>query len=320
LRPRLERRLTAADLAEDLRREARAGLTASPKQMRSRWLWDERGSALYERIMDLPDYYLPAAERALLRRHADEIASVARPRTAVELGSGSSIKTPVLLDALPDLERYVAVDVNEGGLLAAGERLAARYPALEVVGIVGDFERDLPAADGPMLVFSLGSTLGGLDPEDRHRALSAVARTVDPDGALLLGLDLVKPVERILAAYDVEDGFTAGLIANVLPVLNRELEADFKPERFRSEAVWNPDLERMEMFVRAVEPQTVTLRAIDLTIEFAQDEKLRTEISTKFRRTGIDRELAAAGLGIAEWWEDDAADFALCLARLAKRA
>jgi L-histidine N-alpha-methyltransferase len=316
----LERRLATADLAEDLRREARAGLTASQKQMRSRWLWDERGSALYERIMDLPDYYLPAVERALLRGHADEIASLVRPRTAVELGSGSSVKTPVLLDALPDLERYVAVDVNDAGLVAAGERLAARYPALDVLGIFGDFERDLPAADGPILVFSLGSTLGGLDPEDRHRVFGAVARAIDPDGALLLGLDLVKPVERILAAYDVEDGFTAELIANSLRVLNRELEGDFKPERFRSEAVWNTELERMEMFVRALEPQTVTLRAIDLTIEFAQDEKLRTEISTKFRRDGIERELAAAGLAIAEWWEDDAADFALCLTRLAKRA
>jgi L-histidine Nalpha-methyltransferase len=317
---RLERRLAAADLAEDLRREARSGLTSRPKQLRTRWIWDERGSAFYDEIMGLPAYYLPAAERALLERHAGDVARLVRPRTAVELGSGSSVKTPLLLDALSDLERYVAVDVNEAGLVAAGERLAARYPALDVVGIVGDFERDLPEADGPVLVFSLGSTIGGLDPEDRHRVLRAAARAIDPGGALLLGLDLVKPVERILAAYDVEDAPTFGLIANVLRVLNRELGADFEPERFRSEAEWNPDLERMEMFVRALEPQTVRLSAIDLAIEFAEGERLRTEISTKFRREGVERELAAAGLRLASWWQDEPGDFALCLARVANGA
>jgi L-histidine N-alpha-methyltransferase len=314
---RLERRLTAADLAEDLRREARAGLTASPKRMRSRWLWDKRGSALYEQIMGLPDYYLPEAERALLKRHADEIRASVRPRSVVELGSGSSVKTPILLDSLPGLERYVAVDVSEENLAEAGERLAARYADLEVVGIVGDFERGLPIVDGPVLVVCLGSTFGGLDPEDRHTLLRAVAKSLRTGGALLLGIDLVKPVERILAAYDVEDGFTAELISNSLHVLNRELDGDFKPERFRSEADWNAQLERMEMFVRALEPQTVTLRAIDLRIEFAQDERLRTEISTKFRRDGVAEELAAAGLGSEAWWEYDAAEFALCLARVA---
>jgi L-histidine N-alpha-methyltransferase len=317
---RLERRLAPAEVAEGLRREARAGLTATPKWMRSRWLWDGRATALYGQIMELPAYYLPAAERALLRRHAGDVARMVRPRTVVELGSGSAVKTPILLDALPELERYVAVDVSDGDLEAAGRRLAERYPHLEIVAVVGDFERDLPAAPGPMLVFSLGSTFGGLEPEDRRRLLDAVAVAIDGDGALLLGLDLVKPVERILAAYDVEDGVTADLISNLLPVLNRELEADFDPARFRSEAVWNPQLERMEMFVRALEPQTVTLRALGLTVDFAEGERLRTEISTKFRREGVERELAPAGLRIAAWWEDDAGDFALCLARLADGA
>jgi L-histidine Nalpha-methyltransferase len=312
---RLERRLSADDLADDLRREARAGLTATPKRMRSRWLWDHRGSALYEQIMALPDYYLPAAERTLLERHAEDVASSVHPGVVVELGSGSSVKTPILLDALPGLERYMAVDVSEKNLAAAGERLAARYPEVDVVGIVGDFERDLPAVGGPVLVVCLGSTLGGLDPEDRHRLLVAVARALGTGGALLLGLDLVKPVERIVAAYNIEDGLTAALIANVLLVLNRELDADFDPDRFRSEAVWNPDLERMEMFVRALEAQTVTLSGIDLTVEFAAGERLRTEISTKFRRESIERELEAAGLRMADWWENEAREFALSLAR-----
>ncbi len=314
---RLERLLHPDDLAAQLRREAREGLTATPKRLRSRWIWDARGSALYERIMELPAYYLPRAERAILEARAGEIGALARPRTVIELGSGSSVKTRVLLDALPGLARFVAVDVSESALAEAGPRLAESYPGLEVVGVVGDFERHLPAPAGETLVVCLGSTIGALDPEDRAALLAAIAAVLVPDEALLLGLDLVKPVERILAAYNDPDGLSAELIANVLPILNRELAADFRPARFRSEAAWNAELERMEMVVRSLAPQTVTLPAIDLVVEFNEGEALRTEISTKFRREGIGRELAGAGLRLDAWWADDAGDFALCLARKA---
>ena len=314
---RLERLLHPDDLAAQLRREAREGLTATPKRLRSRWIWDARGSALYERIMELPAYYLPRAERAILEARAGEIGALARPRTVIELGSGSSVKTRVLLDALPGLGRFVAIDVSESALVEAGPRLAESYPGLEVVGVVGDFERHLPAPAGETLVVCLGSTIGALDPEDRAALLEAIAAVLGPDGALLLGLDLVKPVERILAAYNDPDGLSAELIANVLPILNRALAADFRPARFRSEAAWNAELERMEMVVRSLAPQTVTLPAIDLVVEFNEDEALRTEISTKFRRDGIGRELAGAGLRLDAWWTDDAGDFALCLARKA---
>jgi L-histidine Nalpha-methyltransferase len=312
---RLERLLDPADLAEELRREARERLTAIPKRMRSRWLWDARGAELYERIMALPHYYLSRAERAILERRAGEIAASVRPHTVVELGSGSSVKTTTLLDALPELARFVAIDVNENALAEAGQRLAARYPELEVVGIVGDFERHLPRRYEEALVVFLGSTIGALDPEDRAALLAAVASGLGSDGALLLGLDLVKPVERIVAAYADEEGLSAALIANLLPILNRELAADFRPERFRPEAAWNPELERMEMGVSSLTAQTVTLSALDLTVPFEKGEALRTEISTKFRREGVEEELAAAGLRLDEWWADDAGDFALCLAR-----
>jgi L-histidine N-alpha-methyltransferase len=135
----------ADDLAEELRREAREGLTAKPKRMRSRWLWDARGAAIYERITRLADYYLPRAERAILERRAGEIAALARPNTVIELGSGSSAKTTILLDALPELERFVAIDVSESALADARPRLTARYPHVEVVAVVGDFERHLAA-------------------------------------------------------------------------------------------------------------------------------------------------------------------------------
>jgi L-histidine N-alpha-methyltransferase len=205
--------------------------------------------------------------------------------------------------------------VSEAALGDAGLRLAGRYPGVEVVGVLGDFERHLPGPYGDMLVVCLGSTIGALDPGDRAVLLAAVASALGPGGALLLGLDLVKPAERIVAAYNDDEGLSAALIGNLLPVLNRELGADFRPERFRAEAVWNPELERMEMAVRSLVAQTVTLPAIDLAVEFAEGEALRTEISTKFRRAGAERELAPAGLRLDAWWTDDDGDFALCLAR-----
>jgi L-histidine N-alpha-methyltransferase len=240
---------------------------------------------------------------------------MAGPRTVVELGSGSSVKTTILLDALPRLERFVAVDVDESSLVEAGERLAERYPRLEVVGVLGDFERDLPGPFERTMLVCLGSTIGALDPEDRASLLAAAAGALGPDGRLLLGLDLVKPVERIVAAYNDFRGLSARLIANLLPILNRELGADFDPAAFRSEIAWNAELERMEMGVRSLVAQRVALPAIDLAVEFEEGETLRTEISTKFRRDGIELELVAAGLGVDAWWTDGPGDFALCLAQ-----
>jgi L-histidine N-alpha-methyltransferase len=314
---RLERLLGERDLAEALRREAREGLTATPKRMRSRWVWDARGSELFERITALPDYYLTRAERSALEAHAAEIAALARPETLVELGSGSSAKTAILLDVLPELRRFVALDVSETALAAAGPRLADAYPSLEIVGVVGDFERHLAAvpARGRTLVACLGSTIGALEPAERASLLAAAAALVAPDGALLLGIDLLKPVERIVAAYRDADGLSDALIANLLPILARELGAGLDPARVRSEAVWNAGLERMEMFVRALESQTVPVPALGITVCFARGETLRTEISTKFRRTAVELELAAAGLATAGWWNDAAGDGALCLAR-----
>jgi len=183
------------------------------------------------------------------------------------------------------------------------------------VGVLGDFERDLPGPFERTLLVCLGSTIGALDPGDRASLLASAGEVLGPDGRLLLGLDLVKPVEQIIAAYDDSQGLSAHLIANLLPILNRELGADFDPGAFRSEIAWNAELERMEMGVRSLVAQRVALPASDLTVEFEEGETLRTEISTKFRREGIERELAAAGLNVDAWWTDGAGDFALCLAQ-----
>jgi L-histidine N-alpha-methyltransferase len=314
---RLERRLGANELAEQLRREAREGLTASPKFMRSRWVWDARGAELYDRIMELPQYYLPQVERPLLAAHAGDVEALVHPVRAVELGPGSSVKTPLVLDPLAELERYVAIDVSEEALEAAGRRLAERYPELDILGIIGDFESGLPEPAERTLVVCLGSTVGNMGPRERATLFTNVARIVDEDGGLLLGLDLVKDPERIAGAYRDDLGYTDGLISNLLPILNRELGADFDVARFRPEAEWVPERSRMEMYVRALEPQTVRVRELDLTVEFAEGERLRTEISTKFTREAAEEELAAAGLRITAWWTDEAGEFALCLAQQA---
>ncbi len=312
---RLERRLGADELGEQLRREAREGLTAAPKFMRSRWVWDARGAELYDRIMELPQYYLPQVERPLLAAHAADVEALVHPRRAVELGPGSSVKTPLVLDALTGLEGYVAIDVSEGALEAAGRRLAERYAELDILGIVADFESGLPEPAGRTLVICLGSTVGNMGSGERATLLVNVAKLVGEDGALLLGLDLVKDPARIAGAYQDEIGYTDGLISNLLTILNRELGADFDVARFRAEAEWLPERSRMEMYVRALEPQTVTVRDLGLSVEFARGERLRTEISTKFTRAGAEDELAAADLRIAGWWTDAAGEFALCLAQ-----
>ena len=235
---RLERRLGADELGEQLRREAREGLTAAPKFMRSRWVWDARGAELYDRIMELPQYYLPQVERPLLAAHAADVEALVHPRRAVELGPGSSVKTPLVLDALTGLESYVAIDVSEEALEAAGRRLAERYADLDIVGIVADFESGLPEPAERTLVICLGSTVGNMGPGERATLLVNVAQLVGEDGALLLGLDLVKDPARIAGAYQDEIGYTDGLISNLLTILNRELGADFDVARFRPEAEW----------------------------------------------------------------------------------
>lgn len=294
-------------------------MAASPKHVRSRWLWDERGSELFDAITRLPEYYPTRVERALLSEHAPEIARLTRAEELLELGSGSAEKTTVLLDALVGagtLRRAVLLDVDEAALRASLGELGARYPALELRGIVADFQEQLHEVPGSesRLLGLLGSTAGALESAERAAFLLAAAAAIGSTGNLLLGLDLVKPAGRLEAAYNDRGGLSAALIANLLPVLNRELGADFDPDRFRSEARWVPELERMEMVVRSLEDQVVSIPALDLRVELAAGEPIRTEISTKFRRVGVETELAAAGLQIAAWWTDAAKDYAICAA------
>ena len=317
--PRIDRYLTPADLAASLRADVRAGLTSTPKTLPPKYFYDGRGSALFEEITRLPEYYPTRAERSILEARAHEIADLTKARTLVELGSGSSEKTHLLLGALRDvgsLETYVPVDVSADAIEWALPGLAADYPDLEVHGVVADFERhlDLLPQDGPRLVAFLGGTIGNFEPAHRAAFLAAVGRSLAPGDALLLGADLVKDPARLVAAYDDAAGVTADFNLNVLRVIDRELGADFDVDAFEHVAVWDVEHEWIEMRLRSTRDQQVSVPALDLTVHFDAREEMRTEISAKFRQETVARELTAAGLHPAAWWTDRAGDFALTLA------
>ncbi|GAA3491050.1 L-histidine N(alpha)-methyltransferase [Streptomyces cremeus] len=302
--------------AADLRTDVLQGLGRSPKSLPPKWFYDARGSELFEQITVLPEYYPTRAEREILRERAREIASVTGARTLVELGSGSSEKTRVLLDALPGLHTYLPVDVSESALTAAAEALLTERPGLSVHALIADFTRGLtlPGTPGPRLVAFLGGTLGNLLPDERAVFLKSLRALLRPGDALLLGTDLVKDEQTLVAAYDDAAGVTAAFNKNVLSVLNRELDADFDPDDFAHVARWNTEHEWIEMRLRARSALTVKIRELGTVVAFDKGEELRTEVSAKFREEGVREELAAAGLALRHWWTDREGRFALSLA------
>lgn len=295
------------------------GLRAIPKQVPSIWLYDERGSRIFDEITRLPEYYPTGRERELLLAHASEIAALAGAGTLVELGSGTSEKTRLLLDALADegsLQRFVPLDVSEEVLVASAYAIAGAYPSLHVHAVVGDFERHLSAVpDGDRkLVAFLGSTIGNLQPEARARFFGAVATALGDDGALLLGLDLVKDPARIEAAYNDSAGVSERFQRNALAHLDRELGSSFARARLSYMADWAPEHEWVDLGFRSAAAQVVRVPALGVDVRFDEGEPLRIEVSSKFRREGVEDELEAAGLALERWWTDADGDFALALA------
>ena len=309
-----------ATYLQALRADVRAGLTASPKTLPPKYFYDARGSELFDEITRLPEYYLTRAETAILERHAADIATLSRCGQLVELGSGTSAKTRLLLRALRDggtLREFVPFDVDPAVLAEASDALSAEYPALSVAPFLGDFTRDLgqiPAVGRRTIAF-IGSTIGNLEPAERATFLAQVSAALRPGDTFLLGTDLVKDTARLLRAYDDSAGVTAEFNRNVLRVINRELDADFAVEQFEHVAVWNADHEWIEMWLRSASEQLVTIRGLDLTVPFAAGELMRTEISAKFRRGKIEAELAAVGLRTIRFWTDPDGDFGLTLAQ-----
>lgn len=312
--------LSPDDLHEALHADARTGLSAQEKWLPPKYFYDERGSALFEAITELAEYYPTRTEHAILSDYADQMAKAAGADSLVELGSGSSTKTRLLLDALTRTDRlaaYVPVDVSVAALEDAAAALRSDYPSLQITPVVADFDQHLSQLPGTGLrLFALlGSTIGNYPPVERQTFLSKLASAMHSGESLLLGVDLVKEPARLVAAYNDSAGVTAAFNLNVINVLNRELDGDLPGEAFTHRALWDPVNEWIEMRLQARRPISAHLRAIDLLVNFEEGEEVRTEISAKFTRTRIEGDLRASGLALEEWWSDPADDFAVLLAR-----
>ncbi|NYH78331.1 L-histidine N-alpha-methyltransferase [Actinopolyspora biskrensis] len=309
-----------SDVTRELLADARIGLTDSPKWLPPKWFYDARGSELFERITELPEYYQTRAEYEILERYALDIVERTGVDTLVELGSGSSYKTRLLLDAMRKHgapKRFVPSDVSRSALRGALSALSADYPELELHGIVGDFATTLAVlpTGGERMIALLGGTIGNMPVEQRGGFLGEVRSSLVRGEWFLLGTDLVKDPSRLCRAYDDSAGVTAEFNRNVLHVLNRELGADFPVEEFEHRARYEQGRERIVLALRARRAMRVWLRVPELAVELARGEEIETEMSAKFRRGGVEAELEAAGFELAGWYTDEAGDFAVSLAR-----
>jgi L-histidine Nalpha-methyltransferase len=300
--------------------DVRAGLTKPFKELSPRYFYDERGSELFEQITELEEYYPTRCEREILQTRSAEIVAAARPRALIELGSGSATKTRVLLDAMSDgdcLEAYAPVDISEEITRDTADAIADEYDGVQVLGHVCDFELDLERVpvEGPRVIAFLGGTIGNFPPAQRASFLRRIANLLDDEDRFLLGTDLVKDRGTLELAYDDPQGVTAAFNKNVLAVLNERLDANFRLDCFEHVARWDADNLWMDIRLRSLEHQVIDIRALDLQVAFAAGEEMRTEISTKFMRPGLEGIYAEAGLELTDWWTDAEGLYALSLAR-----
>jgi L-histidine N-alpha-methyltransferase len=314
----LDVRLDATAMRAALERDARAGLVSTPKTLPPVWFYDDVGSDLFDQITRLVEYYPTRAERALLERHALDVALATGAVALVELGAGTCTKTRILLDAFTatgTLRRYVAVDVAESTLVSATEEIAQEYPDLDVTATVADFHHleGLFEGEGPTLVAFLGGTIGNLDPAERARFLVGLDAELDHFDSFLLGTDLVKDRRRLFAAYDDALGVTAAFNRNVLAVLNRELGATFDPEAFEHVVRFDEAHQWIEMRLRATSAQKVVIPGLGIDLVFEEGEELRTEVSAKFTPGGVRDELDLGGFVVDRQFGADEGEFLLTL-------
>ena len=275
-------------------RDAIAGLSASPKTLPCKYFYDKRGSLLFDEITLQPEYYLTRAETRLLEAHADELVAMMGPHaTLVEPGSGSSIKTRIVLDRANDLERYVPVDVSGEHLEETAHALRARYPNVDITPQVLDFTETFPVVPrgrGRLIMFYPGSSIGNFESEQAMRVLDAMRRAAGEDGLVIVGVDVPKDKGTLERAYDDAAGVTARFNKNLLTRLNREAGADFDLDAFEHHAPWQPDHHRIEM--RLVSRRTQRARVGGRTFEFAEGEPIITEHCHKW---SVDEFIALAG-------------------------
>ena len=305
-------------------RELRDALTRLPRTLPPRWLYDDRGSELFSQITGLDEYYQTEAEREILEASSTAIAEITEATTVIELGSGTSDKTRSLLDAFVVhglIERFVPLDVSEQTLLDAAEMLGERHPGIVVEPVVGDFTRHLGrlrdvGGSGPRLVVFLGGTIGNFYVDERRAFLGALADALRPGDWLLVGIDQVKPIDRLIAAYDDQEGVTEAFIRNALVHVNTEYDGDLDVGAFGYVPLWDARQERIDMRLRAEVPVTARFDGLDLDLELSVGEEIRVEISSKFRPEELVDELGRAGFDDRpRVFTDDRDDFAVILAQ-----
>lgn len=300
-----------------LARDVSVGLTSSQKFIPSKYFYDARGSQLFEEICSLPEYYPTRTEMAILKSAAPEIMKSFDGGDVVELGSGTNDKIRLLLDSvapsnLPSL-RYIPVDVSETAMNAASEELANIYPGLKVIGIVADFTVHLEAvpADRTKLFILFGSTIGNFDEEMRMKFLRLVADTMNSGDRFIVGFDMIKSKETLESAYNDSRGVTSEFNKNVLNVLNRELNADFRQSHFDHVAFFNENKERVEMHLRAKRRMSVNIDDLNLKVRLEKGETIHTEICGKFSKKVIKDIAHETGLNIKRWFSDSKEWFSL---------
>ncbi|MBE9199805.1 MULTISPECIES: L-histidine N(alpha)-methyltransferase [unclassified Nodularia (in: cyanobacteria)] len=296
------------------------GLTQTPKTLPTHYFYDDRGSELFEQICELPEYYLTRTETAILQKYAGEIARITGPCELVELGSGSSTKTRIILDAYQQLGYpmlYVPIDVSAGILESSARQLLADYPSLQVHALAGTYElalaKILPSELPSRLIGFIGSTLGNLTPEESDIFLSQIKNALEVGEYFLLGIDLQKPKHILEPAYDDSEGVTAAFNLNILEHLNQRFEGNFDTMQFEHWSFYNETENQIESYLRSLRSQSVELRALNLTVNFALGETIHTEISRKFDLKIMQQQLTALGLVPLNVWTDPDQWFGLLL-------
>lgn len=293
------------------------GLRKSPKELSPVWFYDELGSFLFDSICDLPEYYLTRTEQGIMQMHAAEMAQHIGPDVAlIEFGSGTSVKTRLLLDQLDRPAAYVAVDISREQLLDAAGLLASDYPAMRVIPVCADFTQpiELPkqiATARRRVVYFPGSTLGNFMPEQARRLLASMRNIIGRDGAVLIGIDLKKDPQALQRAYDDPAGVTAEFNLNALRHINRELGANFDLDAFEHQAIWLEDKGRIEMHLVSTRDQVVDLAGEHVAIQ--RGEHLRTECCHKYTLDGFAELAASADLAVTRVWMDAEKQFSVQL-------
>jgi L-histidine N-alpha-methyltransferase len=316
---------TGQNIVRDDGKDVIEGLTKTPKSLPSKYFYDQQGSQLFEEICQLPEYYPTRTEAAILQEYAPEIVAYTGACELIELGSGSSTKTRLLLDAYYQQQKsskYVPIDVSETILQASAIELQKEYPNLPIKGLIGTYEQALAYCQNPSyntrMIFFLGSSIGNFSATECDKFLEKIATVLKPGDYFLLGIDLQKPSAILEAAYNDAQGVTAAFNLNMLSHLNWRFQADFNLDLFSHKAIYNQDQSQIEMYLICQKTHPVHLKKLGLTVNFQASESILTEISRKFNLETMQKDLESKGLKPLKVFTDSGNLFGLILCQLSR--